>query len=379
MGHDLARAPGAGIRDHLFPVVLVSPYEDAVKGALDFLGFRDGNRGIPSAWLALDPFFDDIIVCGKARGLLHQRFDTDIGFDLGDEAFSAMISLTLLPPATGTQVSSMVGSLARQVESARWWHRFRFFPGVREFAADTDCTAIATGALYEHGLISKRQLLLGAQEILQSAAPSGKHAEAGPADNDRAVPDVFTVYWDDGSEPDAPPRGRKHDAVACANALYTVHLAKGHVGSSVDATLQYISDHLTSRLYLAGTRYYPSPEAFLHAASRLCTRCAICARKLVDPLRRALADLETMPHAEREGQDSGPLGLALRIITADHLGVRADQREGHERLVSWQQPDGSWPAQAYYRMGRFPLYFGSPHLTTFFALRALRKSRGRER
>ncbi|WP_168218117.1 hypothetical protein [Streptomyces lasalocidi] len=36
-----------------------------------------------------------------------------------------------------------------------------------------------------------------------------------------------------------------------------------------------------------------------------------------------------------------------------------------------QRPDGSWSAAASYRMGRFPLFFGSSFLTTVFALSAL--------
>ncbi|MER7111785.1 hypothetical protein [Streptomyces sp. NPDC000229] len=66
------------------------------------------------------------------------------------------------------------------------------------------------------------------------------------------------------------------------------------------------------------------------------------------------------------------LDLAFRTLAADHLGLTAGQAERRVLLAGAQQDNGSWPACAYYRMGRFLVYFGSPYLTTVFALTALR-------
>ncbi|MCY0924050.1 hypothetical protein OS965_39040 [Streptomyces sp. H27-G5] len=289
----------------------------------------------------------------------------------GSEAFSAMLALAHLPPSPRAG-DHFTARLAQQVEAARRRHRFSFFPHVPAFAADTDCTAVAAGALYERGLITRRQLALSVHDLLRSAVPPDT------APGSTIHPGVFTVYWDDTAEPQALPRGRKHDAVACANTLYTLHLDQPHT-ISADPTLQYLSAHLTTRRYLAGTRYYPSPEVFLHAASRLCACCAACAHRLAAPLHRALEERDARtPGAPWPQESSGALDLALRIISADNLRIEAGQQERRAFLVSQQRENGSWPAHAYYRMGRFPLYFGSAHLTTLFALTALHTPQGGE-
>jgi hypothetical protein len=48
------------------------------------------------------------------------------------------------------------------------------------------------------------------------------------------------------------------------------------------------------------------------------------------------------------------------------------QRERKQRLLRLQRPDGSWPPCPVFRMGRLPVHFGSPNLTTIFAIAALR-------
>jgi hypothetical protein len=69
------------------------------------------------------------------------------------------------------------------------------------------------------------------------------------------------------------------------------------------------------------------------------------------------------------------LEVALRVLAADRLGVTAGQDERRALLARTQRPDGSWPATASYRMGRFPVFFGSSCLTTVFALSALQPAR----
>lgn len=300
------------------------------------------------------PSFTEVVPPAAAPRLLRERHGTDLGFALGDEAFSAMLALAVLPPAPGPAERRFLADAARQVEGARRGNRFGFFPGVPGFAADTDCTAVAAGALFEHGLMSASRLLATAQDLIRSAAPPGSGAPNGPLHEG-----VFLVYWDDTTEPDAPPRGRKHDAVACANVLVTLHLATGHTDASL-ATLAYLRHHLTSGAYRSGTRYYPSPAAFLYAAARVCSRCEQCADRLADPLATAL----------RRTEPEGALDLALLAIAADHLGL-VSPTAWREQLVAQQRQDGGWPASGCFRMGRVPLWFGSPHLTTIFAVRAL--------
>ncbi|MFI2645756.1 terpene synthase family protein [Streptomyces sp. NPDC018610] len=112
---------------------------------------------------------------------------------------------------------------------------------------------------------------------------------------------------------------------------------------------------------------YPSPDAFLYALSRLCARFPDAVQVLTAPARRALE--------QSSGGSSAACGsvleIALRTLAADNLDVTTGQHERRVRLAQTQRPDGLWPASAYYRMGRFPVYFGSSYLTTVFAMSAL--------
>nr|PPQ61993.1 hypothetical protein C5F59_39080 [Streptomyces sp. QL37] len=302
----------------------------------------------------------------------------DPGFDLEGEAFSAMVALVLLPTLARRGDRGVTGQLARrlgtQVQTCRWGERYRFFPGTGGFPADTDCTALATGALHDHGLLTDAGLDRGVHELLSSAPRVAEPAHpSGPCEEESVRRDVFMVYWEDGKEPSTLRRGRKHDAVACTNALYTVQMAPrpvtGQALAVIEATTLYLRDHLSSGRYLAGTRYYPSPDAFLYAVARLCSRFPASAQVLAAPARQALAEREATAAVR---VPVSALDIALRTLAADHLGLSAGQDRHRTWLASAQCADGSWPAAAYYRMGRFPVYFGSSYLTTVFAMAALR-------
>ncbi|MER7111786.1 hypothetical protein [Streptomyces sp. NPDC000229] len=220
----------------------------AVERALLFLSRSMDGGGAPSAGLALDPCFRRGVAVVQARAVLRERFGADPGFDLGDEAFTAMVALMLLPPAAASDGWELVPRLARQIESARWQRRYRFFPGGNGFSADTDCTGLAVGALYEHGLLSSADLEAHIVDLLRSAPLPGSvwgqdgRGHDGGACRSRGL----MVYWEDGLEPGTLPRGRKHDAVACANALYTLQLNGSPLTvdglAVVEATTRYLAD-----------------------------------------------------------------------------------------------------------------------------------------
>lgn len=333
--------------------------------------------------LSLDPQFRQSFSGSLARGVLQKGFGVDPGFGLDGEVFSAMVSLTLLPTTADRSDQGMSGQLAgrliAQVQTCRWGERYRFFPGIGGFPADTDCTALAISALYDHGRLTSAGLDRGVRELLRATPPTEDLARPpGPCRKESVNRDVFMVYWEDGEEPATLRRGRKHDAVACTNALYTVQMAPHpfteQAHAVIDAATRYLQSHLSSGRYLAGTRYYPSPDAFLYAVARLCARFPASAQALAAPARQALADREATVAATAAAvrlPDSA-LEIALRILAADHLGLTADQDRRRASLANTQLTDGSWPAAAYYRMGRFPVYFGSRYLTTVFAMAALR-------
>ncbi|MFB4426967.1 hypothetical protein C5F59_038550 [Streptomyces sp. QL37] len=359
------------------PVTAVA-VQDAAGRALDFVSGSVGPAGAPPVLLSLDPQFGQSFPGSLARGVLRNRFGVDPGFDLEGEAFSAMVALVLLPTLARRGDRGVTGQLARrlgtQVQTCRWGERYRFFPGTGGFPADTDCTALATGALHDHGLLTDAGLDRGVHELLSSAPRVAEPAHpSGPCEEESVRRDVFMVYWEDGKEPSTLRRGRKHDAVACTNALYTVQMAPrpvtGQALAVIEATTLYLRDHLSSGRYLAGTRYYPSPDAFLYAVARLCSRFPASAQVLAAPARQALAEREATAAVR---VPVSALDIALRTLAADHLGLSAGQDRHRTWLASAQCADGSWPAAAYYRMGRFPVYFGSSYLTTVFAMAALR-------
>ncbi|MGW3017320.1 hypothetical protein [Streptomyces longwoodensis] len=356
------------------PVPDVALYARAVGRAMAYVQRVVGPAGAPSAELSLCPGFEQGFDGERARGTIVEAWGVDPGFDLAGEGFSAMVSLVLLAPGGDPE---LVRCLARQVETYRWRHRYRFLPGPGGLPADTDCTALALAARYESGLLPAAGLRAGARDLLRSAAPATGLPRRSAAEQDAGAvrPGVFLVYWEDGKEPGTLPRGPKQDPVACANALYALLLADltgcDEARGVADATVGHLAEHLSSGRFLCGTRYYPSPDAFLYAVSRLCARFPDAARPLTAPARRAL---------ERTGTGAAAvpgsvLETALRVLAADHLGVTAGQDERRARLARAQRPDGSWPAAAYYRMGRLPVYFGSAYLTTVFALSALRTAR----
>lgn len=349
-------------------------HQQAAARALDFVRGSVSRTGAPAALLSLDPGFEQCFTGAQARGILREHFGVDPGFDLAGEAFSAMVSLTLFPPPAHVAGRHLLLALATQVQACRWRTRYRFFPGSGGFPADTDCTALATAALFEHGLLTQDGLERGALELLRSAVPSPDPlCPPDPRDENRLSRDVFMVYWEDDEEPATLRRGRKQDEVAAANALYTLLLAEPDTPQTcavVDATTRHLADHLNSGRYLAGTRYYPSPDAFLYALSRLCARFPASAAALVAPAHAALAERDstaaTVAHTPANALDT-----ALRTLASAHLGITAGQDQRRTLLTETQRPDGSWPPAAYYRMGRFPVYFGSPYLTTVFAMNAL--------
>ncbi|GGO93385.1 hypothetical protein [Wenjunlia tyrosinilytica] len=335
------------------------------RGFLEYSTDRDSESLLTQ--LSFDRRFKDTFARADARTAIRQRTATEVGFDFGVEAFSSMIGLMLSACPDTVVPPPLIKRFVQQVESCRRKGRYSFFVDVPEFAADTDCTAMAAGALYEHGLISVAELASSSEALLRASASDPCSLRNTRPSKGEVHPHVLLVYWED-TDRRVLPRARRHDAVACANALYTLSLLEAPstpVESEVmDATIRYVSHHLNSRRYLSGTRYYPSPEAFLYAASRLCARFGRFSELFTSALRR---EISAAPGRLTED----PLNLALSIISASNVGMMAGQAQRRERLARLQRNDGSWPAAPYYRMGRFQVYFGSPLITTLFAARAM--------
>ncbi|WP_227981520.1 hypothetical protein [Nocardia spumae] len=320
---------------------------------------------MPRAEVSLSPMMAAACHAAEGRHVLLREFGRDIGFDLGDERFSASLALAHVPYTSSARDRELVENLAEVVWSGRDDHnRFGFFFDHNGFPADSDCTAMAVGALWDRGLITDHELVGFGRELLAAGVLPDAAASNGTA----IRPGVVMVYWQDLSDPGTLTRGPRYDAVACANALYILRHAQACGLEDPDgissATTDYVLDHLRSGRYREGTRYYPRPEPFLHSVSRLCAAfpdiAAACGAALAD----GLADADA---ADR----LSALDLALTVIAADNLGGDLEQDRRRELLLARQDDAGGWPAAAYYRMGRLPLYWGSAALTSIFAAGAL--------
>jgi hypothetical protein len=91
-------------------------------------------------------------------------------FDRSDEAFSAMVSLMLLPPATNADDAELIARLggSRRPDGGTGTGSS---PAPTAFPP-TRTAALATGAVHEHGLLSAADLDRGVRDILRAAAPT---------------------------------------------------------------------------------------------------------------------------------------------------------------------------------------------------------------
>ncbi|MFD8495387.1 hypothetical protein [Amycolatopsis sp. NPDC059657] len=300
----------------------------------------DSPNGMLSR-IAFEPSFEDTVALTEARAVIERRLGADIGFELTDDLSAAILGLPLLP----WEERDLVEHFGRLIGRGTAGRRVRLFVDGTVFPADTDCTAVAAQALHDTSLISGAELIEFAEELLSAAAQN-----------------VVMVYWPDGG------RGAKFDPVAAANALCVLKEAQRRgmrTGADViEATREYVTGHLESGAYLNGSRYYPSPDAFLQVVSRLAERFDDLRDTLEKPLAEAIMQRE---------DDEWVLDVALRAIAADNIGLEEGQRQRKKLLIESQEADGSWPAAPYYKLGRFPVYFGSRVLTTLFAANALRR------
>lgn len=350
--------------------MMAATFPEAIAQGYGFLCEGLDHQGVPRVLVSFDPLLREPIAAADVRTRLRQDLGLDIGFEVGDETFSAMLALMLLRPDRATlDIPAILQPIILKQEQRR---RFRFFFDNDGFPADTDCTAVAAGALWDRGAISAPELTGYAGELLTAAAGN----DPGTSEQDGSVREgVIMVYWQDPADSHAVAHGRKHDAVACANALYVLKHARRQglrdPHGTTETTMRYVTDHLASGLYRQGTRYYPSPTAFLFAASRLCRTFEDCPRTLLHELHAAVALLDPLASRVPDIQSGNALDLAMWILAAGNIGWEGALSAHRQQLLRHQRADGSWPAHAYYRLGRLPVYFGSATVTTIFAVAAL--------
>lgn len=392
--HGLPRAPGE-------PVFANRVDLNAALQGFHRLVASIGAKGVQS-WVSPCPNFP-ASCSSSTEDVLHAQLPPQArhkftAFGGQPENFTSFLALKLFGPVLGDAARALVAWA--QDKRLPCLPRYHFFADPNAIAADTDSTGVALVGLYQGGALPRRTLREGAEELLKSAALESLPAEENRAfgkDNGELIEGVFKVYWDDGTQ---DGRGRKHDPTCVANALHAVLLAAreahlrldgpillGELGAGgrwlfkaldrrviIERNIEYLMRCLDRKVLATGTRYYPSPDAFLCFASMLVGDFPDEMARLRGPLLEALSARWRLP-CTRAADPSNPrtaINLAMRIIAAQNLGVGEGvvQRE-KASLVRMQCPDGAWPAEALFKLGSMRYYFGSEAMTTMFAVRAL--------
>lgn len=142
-------------------------------------------------------------------------------------------------------------------------------------------------------------------------------------------------------------------------------------GHELPETLDWVYSVLQHRAYLDGTLYYHGADTFLFFLSRLlAVSPAVYARFAPLFAHRVLERFGAEPNDA--GADGGvdAQALAMRIIAAATVGM-CDIAD-YERLLTLQQPDGSFPTGWVYKYGGSGLLIGNKGLTTALAVQAIK-------
>ncbi|PSN60217.1 HAD-like protein [Corynespora cassiicola Philippines] len=152
------------------------------------------------------------------------------------------------------------------------------------------------------------------------------------------------------------------DAVVSSNVLACFyHFGRGR---QFDETVRLICDVLERRIYLEGTRYYPSPDCCLGFFTRLLQYSGS-----ETYLHDTLGPLLKEGLKERVGKDGSVLDLAMRITACDRMGIECEQ--DRRALVESQRPDGGWDLGWMYRYGSTGIRIGNRGVSTALAMRAI--------
>ena len=132
-------------------------------------------------------------------------------------------------------------------------------------------------------------------------------------------------------------------------------------------THSYLCRLLRTKAYLLGSRYYVNPDWFLYILTDLCARC---------PGDGALKEMRTLLGREvngRMGCDKDTLGAALRLLSAQALGLSNDR--DLDTVLESQQLDGGWERVWLWQYGKEALKIGSRGVITAMALRGIQQAR----
>jgi hypothetical protein len=132
--------------------------------------------------------------------------------------------------------------------------------------------------------------------------------------------------------------------------------------------LSWVRQVLQDRVYLEGTRYYPTAEAFLYFFGRFLEILKFSDMELFNEFRPLLAERVR----ERIGAPGDALCLAMRLLAGTVVAIT--NPIDTLRLRSMQCKDGGWDISVVYRYGASRLNIGNRGLATVLAMQAIQKS-----
>jgi hypothetical protein len=201
--------------------------------------------------------------------------------EMPTELFTSLLVLDLAYKSRPEHaVAQRLGAIVK--DQRRPAGHFDFFFDLDLLPTDVDCTSIAS-SLFVSRLVGEQSLLdATVDRVVENVDDAG----------------VIEVYL--------PPVGDRHyvDPTVCANALHLLYTV-GQQGRA-RPTVEHVYDVLVDEGYLDGTRYYPSPDAFLVFAARMATASRSAFEMFGRPVQVALE--------RREPGHGAGLHVAMRLL-----------------------------------------------------------------
>lgn len=217
---------------------------------------------------------------------------------------------------------------------------FYFFKDHSRLPADADCTAIGLSVMLRTEPLLAETAHVALDRILANSDSKG----------------VVETYFDPTGE-----RSGLVDPVVCANVLFLAHQLDRQ--DELLASEDYVVETLVDGSFLAGTRYYPSPETFLYFVTRVVR--AFPNSRLSQRIRTSLRQAVIA----RVGTSTTPIDMAQRVLVCAWLGL---SNKGEATMLAKLQDEfGAWPADSLFQYGRTKVHFGSSGLSTSMAIAAL--------
>lgn len=259
--------------------------------------------------------------------------------------FTALIagSLSVVPETEMSRQKACQYLLRHASSSLTWnyWERNSSMRLTEPYPDDLDDTACALAACSQsspHGLSGRQQAQLAQALITAEQQPGGPYATW-------LIDEAELTTWHD------------IDVAVNANIAFVLQLQQTRL-TSLD---HYLETAITQAE--VNSSYYYGQEPVIYFLARSCPpNSRITLQQMVTSRLISYTSLSA-------------LRLALLIASANRLGIAdTSLQSARLRLLSLQQADGSWPAEAFYMeppKGGRQRYAGSRALTTAFCLEAL--------